>query len=134
MQGLHYKTFVQRHILSISIEIPTFQGSLVLKLIFLSYFQESTKIESFTNTILNEDPLTLKLNDKESMKEKILFILWFPLIAIFWLSMNWLDVRKKEKRNFFAINYIFSIIIMRFLGMYFHSKKMISKAILNLLI
>jgi len=74
--------------------------------------QELTNIKSFTNTVLNENPLTLKLSDKKSLKEKIIFIIWFPLIAILWLPMNWLDVRKQEKRNLFAINYILSIIFM----------------------
>ena len=46
------------------------------------------------------------------MSEKIIFILLFPLIAILWTCMNWFDVRKPGKKNFFVINYILSVIFM----------------------
>ena len=75
-------------------------------------FQGPTKIQSFTDSILNDNPLSLKLSEKTSTSGKIGFIIWFPIIAISWLLMNWFDVRKPEKRNYFIINYILVHIII----------------------
>ena len=74
--------------------------------------QGHTNIKLLTDSILNNNPLSLKLSDKESMLDKIIFILLFPLIAILWICMNWFDVRKPDKKNFFVINYILSVIFM----------------------
>ena len=74
--------------------------------------QGHTNIKLLTDSILNNDPLSLKLSDKESMLDKIIFVLLFPLIAILWICMNWFDVRKPNKKNFFVINYILSVIFM----------------------
>ena len=74
--------------------------------------QGHTNIKLLTDSILNNDPLSLKLSDKESMLDKIIFVLLFPLIAILWICMNWFDVRKPGKKNFFVINYILSVIFM----------------------
>ena len=46
------------------------------------------------------------------MLDKIIFVLLFPLIAILWICMNWFDVRKPGKKNYFVINYILSVIFM----------------------
>ena len=74
--------------------------------------QGHTNIKLLTDSILNNDPLSLKLSDKETMLDKIIFILWFPIIAILWICMNWFDVRKPGKKNFFVINYILSVIFI----------------------
>ena len=74
--------------------------------------QGHTNIKLLTDSILNNDPLSLKLSDKESMLDKIIFVLLFPLIAILWICMNWFDVRKPDKKIFFVINYILSVIFM----------------------
>ena len=76
---------------------------------FFLIFQEPSNIQSFTDSILNESPLSLKLSEKNSTSEKICFVIWFPLIAISWLLMNWFDVRKPGKINYSIINYILAI-------------------------
>ena len=83
---------------------------------FLLNFQVATNIQSFTDSILNESPLSLKLSDKNNTSEKIVFVIWFPLIAISWLLMNWFDVRKPGKMNYFIINYILVNVLMRLLA------------------
>ena len=58
----------------------------------------------------------MKLSDRKTTYtgyDKVFFVIWFPLIAIFWLLLNWFDVRKPGKRNYFAINYVLSIAIIR---------------------
>ena len=85
---------------------------------FLFNFQVATNIQSFTNSILDERPLSLKLSDKNSTTEKIVFVIWFPLIAIFWVLMNWFDVRKPGKMNYF-INYILVNVLMGLLAYLF---------------
>ena len=86
---------------------------------FLFNFQVGTNIQSFTNSILDERPLSLKLSDKNSTTEKIVFVIWFPLIAIFWVLMNWFDVRKPGKMNYFIINYILVNVLMGLLAYLF---------------
>jgi len=76
----------------------------------------ATNIQSFTDSILNESPLSLKLSDNNNTSEKIVFVIWFPLIAISWLLMNWFDVRKPGKMNYFIINYILVNVLMRLLA------------------
>ena len=83
---------------------------------FYLIFQEPTNIQSFTDSILNESPLSLKLSEKKSTSEKICFVIWFPLIAISWLLMNWFDVRKPGKMNYFIINYILVNVLMGLLA------------------
>ena len=83
-----------------------------MKIIFDYSLQGHRNIKLLTDSILNKDPLSLKLSDKESMLDKIIFVLLFPLIAILWICMNWFDVRKPGKKNFFVINYILSVIFM----------------------
>ena len=83
-----------------------------MKINFDLSLQGHTNIELLTDSILNNDPLSLKLSDKESMLDKIIFVLLFPLIAILWICMNWFDVRKPGKKNYFVINYILSVIFM----------------------
>ena len=74
--------------------------------------QGPTNIQTLTDAILNNQPLSLKISDKKSTLEKIAFILFFPLIAILWICMSWFDVRKPDKKKYFIINYIFSALFM----------------------
>ena len=83
-----------------------------MKIDFDLSLQGHTNIKLLTDSILNNEPISLKLSDKESMLDKIIFVLLFPLIAILWICMNWFDVRKPSKKNLFIINYILSIIFM----------------------
>ena len=86
---------------------------------FYLIFQGPTNIQSLTDSILNESPLSLKLSEKNSTSEKICFVIWFPLIAISWLLMNWFDVRKPGKMNYFIINYILVNVLMSVLAYLF---------------
>ena len=57
--------------------------------------------------VLNDEPLSLSL--PKNVPKMVFHVLMLPIIVPLWLTINWFDVRKPEKRNFFILSYILSI-------------------------